>query len=707
MIKLTLSMTACLVIGAMSAFADEPTDQSYGQMDEVLVLGEVLFQDQINALKTPTPIINVPQSVFVIASEEIQRRGFTSIGDIVNHVPGLNTSQGEGHRDSVVFRGVRSTADFFIDGVRDDVQYYRPLYNLEQVEVLKGPNALLFGRGGTGGVLNRVTKKGVLGENFTDIGVATDTFGSVSVQIDRNMDTGSDSAVRVNAYYEGLENHRDFFDGDQLGINPTARLRLSDATTLDFYYEYIDHERFIDRGIPTGANGRPVKALKDTVFGDPELNTTELEAHVLKAMVQHRFSQTMKGNLSVFYGDYDKMYQNFYAAKYNQAATPNEVTLDGYIDTTQRENLQLSGNMVGELSLGNTVHTLLAGFELMDTSSNQDRFNAFFDTSLSDKESFSLTAGTPLALAGGVGVNAAGRPTKNDFTAKLNDDTHVEIDVVSLFVQDEIQLTESFIAVIGARYDEFDITVNNIKATEVRSRKDDEISPRAGLIYKPVDNISIYTSYSESFLPRSGEQFANINGDNNKLDPNTFESLEFGFKWNLNDRLSLSAAVFETDKSSPEVDDTDASKLVVVDSSIEGFEVQLQGQLNDNWSIAASYGYLDGEQVDQAGPTGLRPRELPQNTFSLWSTYQVTPQLGIGLGASYQDDSFVNNSNSATLPSYTRVDAAVYYNVSDDLVVQLNIDNVADEVYYPNAHSTHQVTVGEEINARLSIQWRR
>jgi catecholate siderophore receptor len=489
-------------------------------------------------------------------------------------------------------------------------------------------------------------------------------------------------------------------------VNPTAKIRFSDATTLDLYYEYIDHERFIDRGIPTGTNGLPIRALKDTVFGDPELNTTELEAHVLKAMVQHRFSETMKANFSVFYGDYDKLYQNFYAAKYDQAATPDQVTLDGYVDTTQRENLQLSGNIVSELQLGDTVHTVLAGFEVMDTSSNQDRFNTYFDTSLSDKESFSLTAGTPLALSGGVGVNAAGLPTRNDFTSKLNDDTHVDIDVVSLFVQDEIQLTENFIAVIGARYDEFDISVNNIKAGEVRSRKDDEISPRAGLIYKPQDNVSIYVSYSESFLPRSGEQFANINGNNDKLDPNTFESLELGLKWNLSDRLSLSAAVFETDKSSPEVDDSDASKLVVVDSSIDGFEIQLQGQLNDNWSLTASYGYLDGEQVDQTGPTGLRPRELPENTFSVWSAFQATPQLGLGLGASYQDDSFINNSNSARLPSYTRVDAAVYYDVSDDLRVQFNIDNVADEVYYPNAHSTHQASVGEEINARLSVQWR-
>ncbi len=696
--KLFLHLFVCLTLFTGAAIAEE-------QIEEVVVLGEILFQDQINALKTPTPIINVPQSVVVVTSEEITRRGFTSIGDIVNHVPGLNTSQGEGHRDAVVFRGVRSTADFFLDGFRDDVQYYRPLYNLEQVEVLKGPNALLFGRGGTGGVINRVTKKGSLGDNFTDLGVAADTFGGVALKIDRNMSANETSAFRVNGYYESLENHRDFFDGDQIGFNPTAKLKLSEATVLDLSYEYIDQERFIDRGIPTGTDGRPVRTLRDTVFGDPRLNTTELEANLFKALVQHRFSDTIKGNLSVFYGDYDKLYQNFFAAKYNQAETPDEVTLDGYVDTTQRENFQISGNVVTEFQTGNATHTLLVGVELIDTASDQDRFNTYFDTSESDKETFSISAGLPLALVDGLGTNSKGQATINDFTLKLNDDTHVEIEARSVYAQDEIQLSEKFIAVLGARYDEFDIEMNNVKSADVRSRKDDEVSPRAGLIYKPQENTSIYLSYSESFLPRSGEQFANINGDKNQLDPDTFESLELGIKWNVNEALSLSASLFEIDKKSPQVADSDPSTLDILESSIEGFEVQIQGQLNAKWSINASYGYLDGEQVNRSGSTGLRPRELPENTISLWTSYQLTPKFGLGLGASYQDESFINNSNSATLPSYTRIDAAAYYEVSEDVSLQLHVENISDRVYFPNSHSTHQASVGEEINARLSLQW--
>ena len=696
--NLILNISACFALFAGASVAED-------QIEEVVVVGEVLFQDQINALKTPTPVINVPQSVVVVSSGEIKKRGFTSIADIVNHVPGLNTSQGEGHRDAVVFRGVRSTADFFLDGFRDDVQYYRPLYNLEQVEVLKGPNALLFGRGGTGGVLNRVTKKGWLGESFTDLGVAANSFGGLSLQIDRNMGVSESSAFRVNGYYESLENHRDFFDGDQFGFNPTAKFKLSDATVLDLSYEYIDQERFIDRGIPTGTDGRPVRALRNNVFGDPLLNTTELEANLFKAMVQHRFSDAMKGNFSVFYGDYEKMYQNFYAAKYDQSKTPNEVTLDGYVDTTQRENLQISGNVIAELQTGIATHTLLFGLEVIDTTSDQDRFNTYFDTSESDKENFSISAGLPLALVGGRGTNSAGQATVNDFALKLNDDTHVEIEARSLYVQDEIQLSEKLIAILGGRYDEFDIEVVNVKSAEIRNRKDDEISPRVGLIYKPQENTSIYLSYSESFLPRSGEQFANINGDNNQLDPDTFENLELGIKWNANEALSLSASVFEIDKKSPQVADNDPSTLDVIESSIDGFEVQIQGKLNSNWSINASYGYLDGDQVNRSGNTGLRPRELPENMFSLWTMYQVTPKFGLGIGVSYQDESFINNSNSATLPSYTRIDAAVFYEVSEDLMIQLHVENLSDRVYFPNAHSTHQASVGEEVNARLSLQW--
>ena len=668
---------------------------------EIVVNGDILYSNQINALRTPTQIIDVPQSLTITTDDEILERGWTSIGQIIDYTPGVNTSQGEGHRDAIVFRGVRSTADFFIDGVRDDVQYYRSLYNLEQVEILRGPNALLFGRGGTGGILNRVTKKGAIGETFGGGQLAIDTFGEVSLQGDLNFAAGENVAVRLNAAYEGLNNHRDFYDGDRVGFNPTVRFQLSDATVLDLSYEYADHERFVDRGIPTGADGRPVEALEDITFGDPLENFTQLEAHLLRANLSHEFSKNLKGNFAAFYGDYDKVYSNFFATDYDE--TTNIVELDGYIDDTQRQNLILSGNLIGEFETGSIGHTLIFGAEYINTSSDQFRLNSFFNTSQDDRETF--LAVRPIDLRGNRGTNAAGEATVNTFS-DLNDDTRVTIDVVSAYIQDEIKLTDWLNVVLGARFDSFDIEVLNVPANDLRSRKDEEISPRGGLIFKPVENISIYASYSESFLPRSGEQFANINGNNDALDPNTFTNLEAGIKVDIEPRLSLTMAIFEIEQSSPQPNDNDPATLDVIDSTIQGFEAQLDGYLTEFWSIQAGFSYLDGEQVDRSGPTGLRPRELPETMFSLWNTFTVSDTVGFGAGFTHQGQSFINNGNTAVLPAYTRFDAAAWWDVSQNLRVQLNVENLTDELYFPNSHATHQATVGQPLNARLALTGR-
>lgn len=672
-------------------------------MEEVIVAGQFLYSDTVNALKTPTPILDVPQSLSLITAEDIRERGFNSVGEIVAYMPGVTTSQGEGHRDAVVFRGVRSTADFYIDGVRDDVQYYRPLYNLEQVEVLRGPNALLFGRGGTGGVLNRVTKKAVIDEVFTQAQLSVDSLGEVGGQIDHNVSLGNHMALRVNAMVEQLDNHRDFYEGDRRGFNPTLRVDMGDSK-LDVSYELVDHQRFIDRGIPTGANGLPVEAFEDVVFGDPKVNTTELDAHLWRAALQHNFSESLKFNVSAFYGEYDKLYQNFYASGYDQESAPDEVTLDGYVDTTQRKNMIFSANIIKEGVLGGVGHTLLVGLESISTSSEQDRYNTFWDTTQDDKETFSLSRN--LGIRGGVGQNAVGALATNDFGVDINDDTEVEIDVTSIYVQDEIELSEQFRFVAGLRYDSFDIDVLNVVADETRSRKDSEVSPRFGAVYKPEENISIYASYSESFLPRSGEQFANINGDNDRLAPDTFSNREVGLKYDFASGLSFTAAMFEIEQRSPQVADDDPATLDVIESQIDGFEFQLEGTVNPYWRISVAYSALDGEQVNRLGETGLKPRELPDSMMSIWNQFSLTNNLEVGVGLTHQSESFINNSNSAVLPSYTRVDASARYQLSERTTLQLNIENVADELYFPNAHSTHQASVGAPLNLRVALSTR-
>lgn len=696
-----MSATALsLTLGLAPAIADsvDAVDR-----EQIVVTGQVLYANQINALRTPTPIIDVPQSLSIFTAAEISQRGFSSIGQIIDYTVGVNTSQGEGHRDAVVFRGVRSTADFFIDGVRDDVQYYRPLYNLEQVEILRGPNALLFGRGGTGGILNRVTKKAELDEVFTGYEVSLNSFGGFGLQLDHNVSIDDTSALRLNAMYESLEGHRDFYDGERIGVNPTARFQLSDTTRLDLSYEFIDHERFIDRGIPTGANGEPVEAFRDIVFGDETLNFHTLDAHVFRATLQHQFSDALKGRLSAFYGDYDKVYQNLYASSYDAVNSPDQVGLDGYLDTTQRQNLILSADLIGQFQMAGFNHTFVTGVEFINTGNNNDRLNPVWTDSNDDVEFFTIAR--PLATGGGTGTAASGNPTTLAFS-DLNDDTHADVSVFSAYLQDEIEISDQLDIILGARFDSFEIEVFNVPANETRERTDERLSPRLGVVYKPQENISLYASYSESFLPRSGEQFAAINGSNNALDPNEFTNLEAGLKWDLASNLSFTGSIFEIEQRSPQVADNDPSTLDVIESEITGFELQLQGQLTEAWFISAGYSYLDGEQVNRSGNTGLRPRELPENTLSLWNTYQVSDQLGLGLGLTYQDETFINNSNTAILPAYTRIDAAAYYDLSDRFSLQLNVENLTDELYFPNAHSTHQATVGAPLNARVTLRGR-
>ena len=695
---LSVVLATLIIIAGTPLYADT-TEQL--PLEETIVRGHYLQSSEINALKTPTPILDVPQSLSIVSSEEILRRGFTSVSDIIEYLPGVSMSQGEGHRDAVVFRGVRSSADFFIDGVRDDVQYYRPLYNLAQLEVLRGPNALLFGRGGTGGILNRVTKKAEIGSTFSQVTAYADSFGAGGLQGDLNVGLTDNMAFRLNAMVEGLDNHRDYFDGERTGVNPTLQVSLSKATRLDLSYEYVDHERFIDRGIPTGADGLPVQRFDHVVFGDPDVNVTELEAHIFIASLQHRFSDTAKAKVTAFYGDYDKFYQNFYAASYEESNSPDVVTLDGYVDTTQRENLILSANLIKEASFAMMSHRFLLGAEYVDTSSDQDRWNTHWSETSNDKETFIVTR--PMDIVGGVGINALGAQTVNDFTVDLNDDTRVNIEVASIYLQDEMAITNYLDVVLGARFDQFEIDVFDVPASDSRSKRDEQVSPRLGLVLKPMENMSLYTSYSESFLPRSGEQFANINGSKGELDADTFANTELGFKWDISPGLSFTAAVFEIEQESPQVADNDPATLDVIKSQTDGFELQLEGQLTETWYMSAAYSYLDGEQMNRAGSTGLRPRELPENMFSIWNFVQFTPKLGAGLGLTYQDESFINNSNTARLPSYTRVDAALYYKWSDKLRVQLNVENLGDTEYFPSSHSTHQATVGAPFNARLAL----
>ena len=673
-----------LISGVIFAQVDSNSED---QVEEVVIKGNVLYSDQVNALKTPVPVLNVPQTVTIVTDDDIRSQGFREIGDIVRFTPGVNTSQGEGHRDAVVFRGVRSTADFYLDGVRDDVQYYRSLYNVEQVEILRGPNALLFGRGGTGGIINRVTKKAVLGEMFGSYDLGVDSFGALYFASDYNVQTGDNTALRFNIHSDALENHRDFYEGDRFGMNPTVTIALSDNTTVDLSYEYADHERFIDRGIPT-INNAPDESLSNIVFGDEDINVTTLEANIMRANVSHNFSETRKGNLAIQSSSFEKMYQNLYASGYDGTL----VTMDGYLDPTERDNFIISGNIVSEVVTGSITHTILFGAELINTENKNLRYDTNWSTTDDDNEIFDISR--PMDFT----VNSAGVATAVNFTNSLKSKTESDISVTSLFIQDQMDLSDNVKLLLGGRLDSFDINVDDIKNGTSESRTDDRFSPRAGVIYKPQDSVSLYVSYSESFLPRSGEQFKSLSATSARLDPDVFESTELGIKVAITDTLSFTAAIFDSEQTRATYDNVTGENSEIRGLQVDGIELELRGEVSDKLELAVGYSSLDGTTS-----SGGVAREVPDHTFSLFAKYQVDENFGWAFGVTQQGESHIKDNSPLILPEYTRFDFAAYWNVAEDLVLRLNVENLTDELYFPHSHSTHQASVGEPLNARVSL----
>ena len=692
--KVSLLLTTVLTVslGAGQAIAQGE------DVDVIEITGRYLSLDQLNSVKTPTPIIDVPQSLSIITDVQITEQGFVNFGDILRYTPGLSISQGEGHRDAINIRGNQSTADFFLNGIRDDVQYYRPLYNLEQVEILRGSNALLFGRGGGGGVVNRVTKTPVVGEAFHGFGAAIDTFGADQLTADINLDTGDQSGVRLNGFIETMANHRDAFDGTRYGLNPTARIALGNETTLTAFYEYLDDDRVVDRGVPsiavTGAPGRPLEGYDNTFFGSADRNRTTLQAHTFRVRVDHEYTDQLRGNITAQYADYDKAYQNIYAAGFDATVIPNRVTLDGYRDTTARTNLIVQGNLVGEFRTGSLEHTLLVGGEYGDQDTTNARVDNLFAASNDDQ--ISIDFSDPLVIP------------DFDFVTPVRDRSS-SVQFTSLYIQDQIDLTSSLKVMIGARFDRFDVSVLDRQAVSAtdngrRGRVDEEVSPRFGLIYKPADNISFYASYSETFLPSAGDQFLTLSTTSEDIQPQTFENREIGAKWDINADLSFTAALFRLERGQFTTIDPDDPSIVttVAGSTTEGFELQLVGELADGWTVNAGYSYLDGV-VEGGGFDGNATRQTPEHMVSLWNRYQINGELAIAVGATYQDAYFVREDNGVELPGYTRFDAAVFYDLSQETRIQLNVENLFDTDYFPDAHSNSNISTGEPLNARLSI----
>lgn len=701
---------AAIATSPVHVAAAEALEEGFADDQEIIVTGEKEGYVAISSagLKTDTPLIDTPQSVSVVTREQLDDQALQDIGDILRYTPGASIGQGEGNRDQITIRGQNTTADFFVDGIRDDVQYFRPLYNIERVEIHKGPNAMIFGRGGGGGIINRVNKSPIADRQFGEATASVDSFGAFYLSGDLNLPVGDSAAFRLNGLYEEFDNHRDFFDGRRFAINPTFGAELGDNSRILLSYEYVDDDRGVDRGNPAELRAAgnscsfadpcgPLTGYRDTLFGQPGTNRTTLQAHIVKLRVEHEFSDELSFSSTTQYGDYDKLYRNVYpvdAVSNDIRLTPvaNSVTLDGYVDTTDRENFITQGNLLWTGDTGSLGHSLLLGYEIGQQKSANARRDIFFASSSDDQVVIPLT--DPIAVPA--------------FTFPVfNRSTMSDLKFLSLYVQDQISIGDHFEIIGGVRFDRFDLDVNDIQNGLLLSRTDEKFSPRFGAIYKPQENISIYASYAKSFLPRSGDQFLTLTPSNANLAPETFENYEIGVKWDLTSGLSLTTALFRLDRDDQSILLDNQGNSTLSGSRTEGVELQLVGKLADKLQINAGYSYLDGQQRNAASVGGqdLRLFQVPEHMISLWTKYDFTEQFAAGVGVTHQSSQFATNDNSVRIPAFTRVDAALYYDVSEQVQVQLNVENLFDETYYPSVHNNDNISTGEPLNARLTVKF--
>ncbi|RXK54923.1 TonB-dependent siderophore receptor [Oleiharenicola lentus] len=696
--------TAGVVIAATGfALADHtpsylPPANEILHLDKLEVTGSqaedsYAIQRSITATKTDTALVDVPQSISVITRELITDQAMLSIGDVTRYVPGVGIAQGEGNRDTPVMRGNSTTADFFVDGVRDDVQYLRDLYNVDRVEVLKGPNAMIFGRGGSGGLLNRVTKQ-AHGRELRELTLQAGSDSHFRATLDYGSAATNAFAYRLSGLYEDSESYRDGFTLKRHGLNPTFAWSVAPATTLRFGYEYFHDERVADRGV-SSFQGRPLVTDASVFFGDPAQSPVEATVNSTFAVLEHRFGRGVTLRNHTRYSVYDKFYQNIFPGAVNATATT--VALSAYNQATDRENFFNQTDLEFFAETGTVKHHFLTGLEVARQETDNVRLTGYFETVSPTTTSISVALANPRTT-----LPVSFRPSATDAN------NHGVAKTFAVYAQDQVTLLPQLQAIAGLRYERFTVDFLNNRTGAALDSADEMLSPRAGLVFKPASNVSVYASYTMSFVPRAGEQLASLTATNRAFDPEEFNNKEIGVKWDLRPDLAFTAAVYRLDRTNVVITDpADSTKSLLVDGQrAEGVELGLTGRLTKNWSVSGGYAYQDGEILTTQSATvvaGRRLAQLPRHTLSLWNRYDFNRTFGLGLGAIYRDTIFASADNTVTLPSFVRLDAAVFYRLNDRFRAQLNVENILDRHYYASAHSNNNITPGSPRAFRVSL----
>ncbi|MFL9880892.1 TonB-dependent siderophore receptor [Herbaspirillum rhizosphaerae] len=669
----TLSLTS---IAINNAFA-----QTAGSLPEVQVSGArdgYVAPTSVSATKSEAPLRDIPQTINVISAEVIRDQHATSLQDILRNVPGVGLSTGDGQRDQVFIRGFTAIGDQFVDGFRDDALYFRDLSNVERLEVIKGPAAVLYGRGSSGGLINRVSKKP--GVDIADVSVSLTSTAGRRGEIDLGR-SGETVSWRLTGAREQSDSYRAQQFIDRTAIAPSVEFKFSSDTKLLLQADYLEDRRLTDFGIPS-YQGRPVSVDPGSYYGaanarDADFSQSRVASTA--ATLTHRFNDSLSLRNAFRYYQY-KLNRN----NTNISGNVNEVARTmqfGHAALYRDESGWFNQTeLTQKLTIAGTKHEILYGVEVGQQS----------------KDSVSSSGPTSAATS----IFNPVLPTINPSAVTVTNRTFGTYDTLAGYVQDTIAFSDQWKALLGIRYDSFKQQSRVVTTSTANlSRTDNAYSPRAGLVWQPSETQSYYLSWSRSFQP-SGETLP-LATNNADLAPENTRNTEIGAKYDFwEGRANATVSIFRLERDNMKATIPGTTTIIPVGKQrTDGAEVTFAADLKQGWKVLAGYAYLDAKVIESVAVDasvnspanvpfkGKAATLTPKHSANLWLTKDIGNGFTVGGGANAVGSRFANPGNTVTLPGYLTADAMAVYK-AEKYSVQLNVNNIFNTGYIVSGHGT-------------------
>ena len=656
--------------------------------------------------KTDAPLRDVPQTINVVPEKLMRDQAARSMQDALRNVPGVGMSSGDGQRDQVTIRGFTAIADQFIDGIRDDALYFRDLSNLERIDVLKGPAAVLYGRGSSGGLINRVTKK-PQARTFGEITVNVGSYRLKRLSFDANTAGSEGMALRITGAHEDSGSFREQGFVERSSIAPAFSIKLGENTKFLLQGEFAKDKRITDFGIPS-FNGRPVDVPASTYYGSGNARRddyTATEVSSLTAALDHRFNSALSVRNVTRYYTYELDRNNTLPGGTVDTATLTVGRSRGAVKR-QEDGYFNQTDFNFKHALGGVKQEWLFGLEV----GKQNKFQRFANQGNIDRVSiFNPGKVTPPPISPAVLNGAAAIAANSVF------------DVTGVYAQDQIILTPEWKALLGIRYDSFKQATEFARTLSPLRREDKTWSPRAGMVWQPSETAAYYVSFSKSYQP-SGESFA-LAANNAANGPEQTQNREVGAKLDfLGGALSVTGALFNLERRDIKTTNP-ANPAVLINvgkQRTNGLELTAAGRLPQGWEVTAGYAYLDGRiaqsNATQASPQtpvvqiplqGKRPSLTPRHSGFVWAVKQLGRGFSAGGGFNYTADRFASPSNAVVLPGYVTADLAGYYR-TQQFEAALNVKNIADRKYAVSGHGSNDnlIVPGTPREFQIALTWK-